>query len=378
MANEEQLSILRQGVEVWNKWREEDSLKTIRINLSGVDFADTDLQGINFRHASLEETNFFHSNLSFSDLHESNLYKANMQFARLTQADLSGASLNKANLRGARMANTNLDLADLTNADLVQSHLFYTHLSNTFLKGAIFSAAELLYTFFGSTDLSEVIGLESVRHFGLSFVSLEAIRCSLGKIPEVFLRGCGLNDLEIEFAKLAKPDLGPEQVTDITYKIHQLYLSGGIQYYSCFISYSSKDQEFAQLLHDDLQNSGVRCWFDREDLKIGDRIRPTIDSQIQLRDKLLVILSENSVKSEWVGDEVEGALEEESKSNRLVLFPIRLDDTVLNTRDNWAAKIKRRRHIGDFSNWKDKNSYQKAFERLLRDLKASSDKGASQ
>ncbi len=35
------------------------------------------------------------------------------------------------------------------------------------------------------------------------------------------------------------------------------------------------------------------------------------------------------------------------------------------------AKIKRRRHIGDFSNWKDKASYQKAFERLLKDLKAT-------
>jgi hypothetical protein len=43
----------------------------------------------------------------------------------------------------------------------------------------------------------------------------------------------------------------------------------------------------------------------------------------------------------------------------------------MNTRDDWVAKIKRRRHIGDFSNWKDKGSYEKAFERLLRDLKAT-------
>lgn len=106
-------------------------------------------------------------------------------------------------------------------------------------------------------------------------------------------------------------------------------------------------------------------------MKIGDQIRPRIDQEIRLRDKLLVILSENSVKSEWVGDEVEAALEEESKSNRSVLFPIRLDDAVMSTRDDWAAKIKRRRHIGDFSNWKDKSSYHKAFERLLRDLKAT-------
>jgi hypothetical protein len=105
-------------------------------------------------------------------------------------------------------------------------------------------------------------------------------------------------------------------------------------------------------------------------MKVGDQIRPTIDRQIRLRDKLLVILSENSVQSEWVGDEVEAALEEEQASDRLVLFPIRLDDAVMDTRDDWAAKIKRRRHIGDFSNWKDEGSYRKAFERLLRDLKA--------
>jgi hypothetical protein len=36
----------------------------------------------------------------------------------------------------------------------------------------------------------------------------------------------------------------------------------------------------------------------------------------------------------------------------------------------WAAKIRRTRHIGDFSNMKDLASYQLAFQRLLRDLKA--------
>ena len=34
----------------------------------------------------------------------------------------------------------------------------------------------------------------------------------------------------------------------------------------------------------------------------------------------------------------------------------------------------RQRHIGDFSRWKDHDSYQKAFDRLLRDLKATDSK----
>jgi len=36
----------------------------------------------------------------------------------------------------------------------------------------------------------------------------------------------------------------------------------------------------------------------------------------------------------------------------------------------WAADLRRTRHIVDFSRWKDHDSYQKAFERLLGDLEA--------
>ncbi len=42
----------------------------------------------------------------------------------------------------------------------------------------------------------------------------------------------------------------------------------------------------------------------------------------------------------------------------------------MNTDQAWAASLRRTRHIGDFQNWKDHDAFQKAFERLLRDLKA--------
>jgi len=42
-----------------------------------------------------------------------------------------------------------------------------------------------------------------------------------------------------------------------------------IQFYSCFISYFSKDQVFADRLHADLQNKGIRCWFALHDLPTG-------------------------------------------------------------------------------------------------------------
>jgi hypothetical protein len=57
------------------------------------------------------------------------------------------------------------------------------------------------------------------------------------------------------------------------------------------------------------------------------------------------------------------------KNKTTVLFPIRLDDSFMDSSTGWAAKVRRERHIGDFRNWKNHDSYQKAFTRLLKDLK---------
>jgi len=66
---------------------------------------------------------------------------------------------------------------------------------------------------------------------------------------------------------------------------------------------------------------------------------------------------------------VEAALEKEQRQQREVLFPVRLDDAVMQTSQAWAAKFRRTRHIGDFTNWTDPQAYQIALDRLLRDLK---------
>ncbi|HEV2423412.1 MAG TPA: toll/interleukin-1 receptor domain-containing protein [Terriglobia bacterium] len=104
-------------------------------------------------------------------------------------------------------------------------------------------------------------------------------------------------------------------------------------------------------MHADLQQAKVRCWFAPEDLKIGDKFRTRIDESIRLYDKLMVILTENSIASPWVEEEVEAALEKERKSGKTVLFPIRLDDAVIETDQAWAASLRRTRHIGDFRKW---------------------------
>jgi hypothetical protein len=319
MANREHLTILRQGAEAWNKWR----LENPEIS------------------PYLVEANLIRDDLSHFNLNE----------ASLSNANLSDANLSNANLSRAILSHADLSFADLSHADLSEANLSEANLSHADLIGANLTKAKLLATVLGAVDLSKVKGLESANHIGPSTIGIDTILRSNGKIPKSFLRGAGVPDIFIKYAaSLAGQPL---------------------EFYSCFISYSSKDDDLAQRLYADLQAKGVRCWFAPEDLKIGDRFRIEIDRAIRVHDKLLILLSANSVSSDWVEKEVETAFEHERRDKRTILFPIRLDDAIRTAEEGWAADIRRQRHIGDFTKWKDHDAYQKAFDRLLRDLKAA-------
>lgn len=87
-------------------------------------------------------------------------------------------------------------------------------------------------------------------------------------------------------------------------------------------------------------------------------------------EKVLLILSEDSIQSEWVEREVKIALEEERTRipKQTVLFPIPLGDAVLKTQEAWARPLRLDRNIGDFRGWKGHDSYKQSFDRVVRDL----------
>jgi hypothetical protein len=201
---------------------------------------------------------------------------------------LNGADLTQANLNGADLIKANLSGAFLTGADLSKANLGGADLDGADLSSADLSGAWLGETVLGDTNLSGVKGLDTCRHLGPSTLDHRTVAKS-GPLPLAFLRGCGLPDVLIDYL----PSL----------------LNQPIQFYSCFISYSTRDDEFAKRLHADLQDKGVRCWFAPEDLKIGDPFRQRIDEAIRLHEKLLVILSEHFVQSDWVREEVESCFE---------------------------------------------------------------------
>ncbi len=185
-----------------------------------------------------------------------------------------------------------------------------------------------------------------------------------------------------------------------------------IQYQSCFISDSSQDEEFARRLHEKLRGEKLRVWFAPEDMQGGQKLIEQIDRAIQVNDRLLLVLSEHSMNSEWVKTEIRKARQAElalgvglptpplgptagllesletcgrrsagsgdPRTARQKLFPIRLVsiDRIrawscfdADTGKDLAVEL-REYHIPDFSNWKTHDHFESAFADLLRDLRA--------
>jgi hypothetical protein len=308
MANEEHLARLKQGVKTWNQWRAE--------------------------HPKIQ-----------SDLRVADLTRRELANVDLHDADLWGADLRGADLQGVGLQGTDLSAANFTGAELV---------------GAKLKKATIGWTTLGNVDLNTVQGLETVQHKGPSSIGIDTLYLSNGQIPEVFLRGAGVPENFITYIKSL--------------------VGHPFEFYSCFISYSSKDQEFAERLYADLQAKGVRCWFAPHDVQGGRKLHEQIDQAIRVHERLLLILSSHSMNSEWVKTEIAKARQREVQEKRQVLFPLRL--VLFETMRAWecfdanmgkdSAREIREYFIPDFSNWKNYDAYQEAFQRLLRDLKPNS------
>ena len=324
MADKKHLALLKKSVLSWNRWRQANT----------------------------------YANLQDADLRDANLLNADFRNVTLIGADLSGAHLLGADFNGANLAEADLSNANLIFANLTQCHLYRT----------IFLQMRTGGTIFTQLDLRQVIGLEEIEHTSSSTVSTDTFVASRGQVPEVFLRGCGLSDWEIEVARLYNPDLTNAEINDIQYKMYDLRATQALQISPLFISYGHADTKFVDKLESHLNKKGVRFWRDTHEMKAG-RIETQIDRAISQNRTALLVLSQNSIKSDWVEHEVRTAREQEKNTGRDVLCPIALDDSWRSSQ--WPKRVMEQimeYNILDFSVWEDDVKFEGMFRKLIDGL----------
>lgn len=338
------VNILLEGTEAWNAWRRAHELRPEKASLTAL-VAGAELPG---------------ANLSNLRIHEGDFSSANLQGARFDDCIIEYANFSGANLAGASFYRTHIYLSRFNGADLRNARFHRSSIDHVELDGANLAKSSVFETAWSNLNLANVKGLEEIKHDGPSSVGIDTIYASGGGIPEIFLRGAGVPDSLIDLQKTLVQAVSP------------------IQFYSCFISYSHKDEDFARRLHGRLQQEGLRVWFAPEEMKAGRKLIEQVDEAIRVYDKLLVVLSEASMSSAWVKTELSMARQREQQERRRVLFPVRLVD--VESIQGWklfdhdlgsdTAQELREYFLLDFSTWKDHDQFERSMIRLLDALRA--------
>jgi uncharacterized protein YjbI with pentapeptide repeats len=360
MDRDEAIRLLTGGPDGVREWNERRGRGEDIPDLSYADLNGADLRGADLNGADLHGVQFREADLRGVQLREADLRWAHFSGADLGHADLYGAILVDADLGSANLVGAVLNDAHLVHADLRGALLVRASLGGANLSSAICGG-----TTFGSFVPSEVTGLESIVHFMPSNVDVDTLFRSGGRIPVAFLRGCGVPEKLISYLPSIFGEMDP------------------IQFSSCFISYSTKDEDFAKRLHSRMVQEKLRVWFAPEKMQGGKEISQQIDEAIRVYDKLLLVLSPESLRSDWVMTEIRKALKAEAKEGRRKLFPIRLvgfemirDWECIDTDTGKDLGVEIRKFfIRDFTNWEDPDAFEAAFAHLIRDLKAEASTG---
>jgi uncharacterized protein YjbI with pentapeptide repeats len=191
MANQEQLALLRRGIEGWNQWRNEHAAR--QLDLSGADLSHAHLSQANLKGADLNG-----ADLSGADLYRANLSLAHLSEANLTEAILFGADLSRAKLSEATLSRAQLSEAKLFGADLSEADLWGATLGRADLWGANLSEADLR-----RANLSEA----SLSGADLYRANLTGANLTRADLSLAILRGADLNQADLSQAILCEADL---------------------------------------------------------------------------------------------------------------------------------------------------------------------------
>lgn len=371
MADPDHVKVFHRGVDAWNRWRSKH--RGTQPDLSQADLSRSNLRLANFnnanlRHANLEGANLgrayleaaelegarqrgvhlFGADLGRADLRHTDLAEAQLWNARLAEADLREADLRRADLRSSDLSGADLRGASLEDAVLDGALLFSADLSGACLAGtrlhraqlwdcrldaAELAGAVLAHTALNNLDLSRTVGIGSAEHEEPSSLGIDTLeRTALGlrsdpaQLAEVeaFLRGAGVRESYLD--------------------IFQERIGHSCGYYSAFIRYSRADQDFARRIYDELQARGIRCWLHEHPMLPGDDVHEELG--LGPWDRLLLLVSEASCTSWWIGAEM--AKVDELEAGAMV--PVNLDGYL--TGGHWEsaeAEAIRSRLAADFS-----------------------------
>lgn len=396
-------SALEDSPEPWNDWKKKAIDKVIvrRIpsnhEYCGFDFSGVEFNSVAAHSLKFYKCDFYACQFAHAKLKNATLFKCNAQGARFTNCALDGIhisdtiadslsvlfsnlanstfsdsvlsalTINATEFQEAYFSRNRISLSLITkgafnNVKFNENEFFHTQFKSCSFRGSSFEADIFDQTEIVGTSLAGISGLGTIRHHGPSSCDFNTLLDPSAHIPRNFLKGIGVREMVADYIPALTSCGSP------------------FEYYSCFISHSEKDSKFVKRLYDYLDGKKIRTWYAPEDLQGGKKVHEQIDGAIRAYDRLIIILSHNSIKSNWVKEEICRAFRKEKKTCKRVLYPIslipfeELEDWELFDGSVDLAREIRQYYIPTFPDGASDEEVIAGFEKLVESLSLTREK----
>ena len=143
---------------------------------------------------------------------------------------------------------------------------------------------------------------------------------------------------------------------------HVLYYLLVSEKFNLFISYTHKDNtnDFAQRLHDDLENEGWEVFIDTRDIRTGNIIPESIQQAIDKCNGMIIIYTKSYSTSAWCPDELASAHSLEKK-----LYPLKRENIDYDSKSSEYFRLQNRLYRSFF----EEDKYKESIEKLIADIK---------
>jgi hypothetical protein len=371
MVEEALMGLLRQGVHVWNDWRNQHlevaHPDLTKCDLSGLSLSGADFSGANLNFARLSGTdlknaNLRKANLSYADISQANLYKADLSgaiimYASFTSADLSYANLSYTSLVETDFVEAKLHCTNLQDANLTGSALFGTLFLEAEVSGVDFTDTMMCQTVLASIDFSKAGGFHSVIHRGPSHISVDTLMTSRAVLPDVFLRGLGIPENFIQSLQAL-----PTSMKNLPW---------------AYVIHSQWERNIAMRLHTDLQHFGMRCWLFEYSVDSQGNWLQSVDDTYVLKtmlqdDRFILLCTKRVLESPWLRPFLLTVQQREAKVGHTLLVLCQMDNALVEMDTPEVVALRSTYPVVDFTQWQKKEAYEESILQLLIVLQAQS------
>lgn len=357
-------------------------------NLANVDLSNQNLSGLNLDGAILTEANLENANLSSTSLRFVNFHKANLlcsclKRSEIITSDITEACLRKAKMEHVQILNSNINNAKLSSAlltfaiidncsflradlesciaisskfhkcDLTEANIDRANFSGSQIQGAILKHTSGKQALFVQANLEKAqleegnfcqavfdnanlcsANLKAARFQNASFTNadLQGIEVNETDLRQADLRGADLINVSLHMANCYQTKIFQEdmryanifmkQAKDESFSIIRK------NKVRVFISYSHADSSFAVRLEKALKKRSVDVWIDRKEILVGESLIGRIREGIDSSKFVCAVLSQQSLQSQWVKNELDIAMNQQIESGSVKVFPLVLEKDI--------------------------------------------------